>query len=182
MQLIVRGALIALAGVSTVAESAGRRPLGRAPSNPECGIQAAVCTVSTPVFSFGRQPMTGSTNPIYAQGSITVVCDKIIQQGILVTITFDLSGLPPADPRELASGQGELLDYNVYLDPTRTRVWGDGTKGTEAISDVIEMRGSARHESKTYLLYGRVNGGQPAATGNYLNSINAEMRYGVSCQ
>ena len=125
--------------------------------------------------------MTASTDPIYAQGSVTVNCDKNIQQGFLVTVTFDLSGIPPADPRQLTSGPGDLLDYGIYLDPTRTRVWGDGTRGTDVITDTLEMQGGTRNVSKTYLLYGRVNGGQPAAIGNYLGAINAEMRYGASC-
>ena len=181
MQLIV--ALLVLIGLSTVAEAAGQRPLGRGSrGSPDCPIQAAICTVSAPVFSFGRHPMTGSTDPIHAQGSVTVNCDKNIQQGFLVTVSFDLSGIPPADPRQLAAAQGNLLDYGLYLDPTRTRVWGDGSRGTDVISDTLEMRGGVRNVTRTYLLYGRVTGGQPATTGNYLGAINAEMRYGASCE
>ena len=33
----------------------------------------------------------------------------------------------------------------------------------------------------TYLLYGLVSAGQPATEGSYVNAINAEMRYGASC-
>ena len=125
--------------------------------------------------------MTGSTDPIFAQGSITVNCQKTLPQGTPVIVTFDLSGLPPSDPRQLASGQGAQLDYAIYLDATRTRVWGDGTRGTEAIIDSLTMQGGTRDASKTYLLYGRVSAGQPATEGSYFNAINAEMRYGASC-
>ena len=65
--------------------------------------------------------MTGPTDPIYAQGSITVRCEKTLPQGTPVIVTFDLSGLPPSDPRELTT-QGSTLDYGIYLDPARTRV------------------------------------------------------------
>ena len=180
MQLIV--ALLVLIGLSTAAEAAGQRPLGRGSrGSPDCPVQGAICTVSAPVFSFGRHPITGSTNPSLAQGSVTVNCDKNIREGFLVTISLDLSGLPPADPRQLTSGQGSLLEYGMYLDPMRTRVWGDGSRGTDVITDTLEMRGGVQNVSRTYLLYGTVTGGQPATTGNYLGAINAELRYGAIC-
>ena len=125
--------------------------------------------------------MAGSTSPILAQGSITVTCDKTLPQGTPVIVTFDLAGLPPSDPRQLVSGQGGGLDYGIYLDPTRTRVWGDGTRGTETISDELIMQGGNRNISKTYLLYGLVSAGQPATEGGYADAIAAEMRYGASC-
>lgn len=125
--------------------------------------------------------MTGSTSPILAQGSITVSCQKTLPQGTPVIVTFDLSGLPPSDPRQLVSGQGGRLDYGIYLDPTRTRAWGDGSRGTEAISDELVMQGGTRDVSRTYLLYGLVSAGQPATEGNYADAIAAELRYGASC-
>ena len=181
MQLIFRCALVVLA-LATAAEGAGLKPLGRAPrAGHPCGQQAAVCTISTPVFSFGRHPMSGSTDPIYAQGSVTVSCEKVIQPNFPVTITFDLFGIPANDPRQLASGQGANLYYNVYLDAPHTQVWGDGTRGTVAINDTLELPGGTRNASRTYTLYGQVNGGQPASTGNYVHAISAQMPYGISC-
>ena len=182
MQVAVRFALLLLIAFSAAVQAAPPRALGHSSrGGAPCVAQVAICTVSAPVFAFGRHPMSGSIEPILAPGSITVSCDKIVQQGTPVTITFDLSGLPPSDPRQLSSGQGAQLDYAIYLDPTRTRVWGDGTRGTETISDILEMQGNIRTASRTYQLYGKVNGGQPAVTGAYLNAINAEMRYGTSC-
>ena len=43
------------------------------------------------------------------------------------------------------------------------------------------MQGGNREIIKNYLLFGRVNAGQPATEGIYFNAIAAEMRYGASC-
>lgn len=180
MQLTIRCALGMLLALSSAVDGAGLRPPGRAGGKP-CDVQPVVCNVTTPVFAFGRHSLTQTTDPIYAQGSITVSCEKILLPNVPMILTLELSGIPADDPRELASEQPARLEYNLYLDAVRTRVWGDGSRGTEIISDSLLMPGGTRDVSKTYVLYGRVNGGQAATGGNYANAITAEMRYGITC-
>ena len=46
-------------------------------------------------------------------------------------IQLDKGGAPTFTPRQMRRS-GEILSYNLYLDSTRSTIWGDGTGGTQA--------------------------------------------------
>ena len=148
---------------------------------PPCPAQPAQCEISAPLYNFGRHPMTASSAPIRTQGSISLTCTKLIQQGFPVNVDIELQGLPPRPSRALRGHEGEDLTYALFLEPALTRAWGDGSSGTYAILDNIELRGNDRVLSRTYVLYGRVDGGQQGSPGRYLGSIASRLRYTVSC-
>jgi spore coat protein U-like protein len=56
-----------------------------------------------------------------------------------------------------------LLRYQLYIDPARTRVFGDGTRGTEGIVFPITQR--------TQHLYGEMPGGQSGPEDGYSDTI-----------
>jgi spore coat protein U-like protein len=145
-----------------------------------CPPQPASCEVAAPLYTFGRQEMTDSTPPILAQGTASITCTKLIQQGFPVTISLELSGIPPRVPRELRAAQGQL-NYGLFLDPPHTLVWGDGSAGTHAIEDTIELKGNTRTVTRNYMLYGQVDGGQQADAGRYLDAVAVRLRYTTSC-
>lgn len=66
-------------------------------------------------------------------------------------------------PRRLRAG-AHGLDYNLYRDPSRTQIWGDGSAGTSRVT------GSC---SATCVLsvYGRVFGGQAPPAAAYSDQI-----------
>jgi spore coat protein U-like protein len=147
----------------------------------QCPPQPATCEVSAPLYTFGRQELTSSSNPILSQGSISVTCTKTIQQGFRVNVGIDLTGIPPRLPRLLKSGQSDQLNYNLFLEPARNIAWGDGSNGTQPITDLMVLQGSTRVLTRTYSLYGRVDGGQQGGAGQYFDAIAARLRYTLSC-
>ena len=64
--------------------------------------------------------------------------------------------------REMQSG-GNVLRYNLYLDPARQQVWGDGTEGTGIFAP---KNGNAQTN-----IYARIPAGQDAAAGAYSDSL-----------
>jgi spore coat protein U-like protein len=57
----------------------------------------------------------------------------------------------------------DRLDYNLYVDLPRTRVWGDGTGGT----DVVARSVAGIIDRADVPIYGRVSAGQTPAPGSY---------------
>ncbi len=79
------------------------------------------------------------------------------------------------NPRRMGSGNGRL-SYDLYTDPARTTIWGDGSGGSGFISDSLSvlLGGSSR----SYTVYGRIPGGQRfAATGAYSDTITFTVTY-----
>ncbi len=65
-------------------------------------------------------------------------------------------------PRELHSGT-QVLQYNVFLDPGFTRIWGDGTGGT-----YVWDPGS---KNAQLVAWARLPAGQDAAAGSYSDAL-----------
>ena len=71
--------------------------------------------------------------------------------------------------RGMSSG-AERLQYNVYLDETRTRIWGDGSGGTDyyvKLNPVLEGLN----------MYGRIMPRQSVRAGTYTDSLKVTILY-----
>lgn len=102
-----------------------------------------------------------------ATGTIDFTCVPDLLLGPAVAYTISISaGTGSAgsfSPRRLRFG-GFGLDYNLYTDPARTTVWGDGTAGTATVGGLCAGSCSA-------LVYGRIFGGQSGAAGPYSDEV-----------
>jgi spore coat protein U-like protein len=128
---------------------------------------APICTVSTVPVAFGAySPLDGIARD--SVGSVAVSCGDAPSS----TISYSIALSPGAGTyasRTLVSG-AHSLRYNLYLDPARTLVWGDGTGGSSTIGDSYAVVVSPT--IRTYPAYGRIPGGQTHAhVGSYGDSI-----------
>jgi spore coat protein U-like protein len=125
------------------------------------------CRVNTLPVNFGRYD-AGSPVPLDSVGTMRVACLNLFDPGggWVTQIGGGNSGDPAA--RWMSSG-AERLDYNLYVDLPRTRVWGDGTGGTETVARTV----SGIIDRTSVPIYGRVPGGRlrlRAATGTVCSS------------
>jgi spore coat protein U-like protein len=81
---------------------------------------------------------------------------------VVVRLGTGLSG--SYQPRYMQSGINRL-GYNLYLDASRTVVWGDGTSGT----DYLLVRRLSRW--RWVSIYGRTPLGQNVAPGSYSDTL-----------
>lgn len=65
----------------------------------------------------------------------------------------------------------EVLEYNLFLDASRTRVWGDGTAGTSRWPSPSSDRG------RQLTVYARVFPGQDVPAGAYADTITVTIDY-----
>ena len=68
----------------------------------------------------------------------------------------------------MASG-ANVLEYNLYTDPSRLTVWGDDSAGTVTVSE------TASTAEKT--IYGRVPGRQNVPAGTYTDVVLVTISY-----
>ena len=123
---------------------------------------AATCNVSPQSVNFGNYD-TLETQPLDGIGNISVRCDAE------TTFTISIgSGAGTHTARQMASG-ADILEYNLYTDPSRLTVWGDGSAGSVTVSDTASTAEKA--------IYGRVPARQNVPAGLYNDVIVVTIVY-----
>lgn len=126
--------------------------------------QAALnCRVATPTLAFGAYtPGTGT--PLDSSADVQVTCQG--GRG-LVFIALSAGSSGNMSNRYMLSGSNRL-NYNAYLNATRTIIWGDGSGGSRFI-----LRIMFRPNRRVFDIpvYGRVFAGQNPASGSYADPL-----------
>ena len=65
---------------------------------------------------------------------------------------------------------GALLQYNLYTDPARTEIWGDGQFG-------VTVPGAGNGTTQSFPVYGRVFPGQVVPSGPYSDYIQVTVLF-----
>ena len=130
------------------------------------GIANAInCTITLNPLSFGLYTPAGTVS-LDAVSDITVRC--VAQSGTYaVSIGSGLSGNQLV--RTLSAGGGNFLNYNLFRDPARTQIWGDGTPPTFVVTG--SRPGVGQPTINVHPLYGRVFSGQTPNPGNYADNL-----------
>ena len=138
----------------------------------------AQCQVNAQVFDFGRHQMSTTAPPIDSNATISVTCTRVAQEGLSVDVEFELKGLPAEPDRQMRDQiGGGYLRYNMFVDPARTRYWGDGSQGTSTFPGTILLDNRNRVGTLVFRLYGRVDGGQVVLPGQWLGAVVSRLEY-----
>jgi spore coat protein U-like protein len=123
---------------------------------------AAVCTISPQGVNFGNYD-TLDTQPVDGVGNISVQCDAE------TTFTIALGpGSGNYAARRMTSGSN-VLEYNLFTEPTRLTVWGDGSAGSSTITRTASTAEQA--------IYGRVPARQNVPAGPYADVVFVTLTY-----
>jgi len=127
------------------------------------GAASAACTLEMQPVLFGSYDAL-SGRAVRGVGQIQVQC--------IPSSDYVLSlhpGQGSYNARELRSDRGTIF-YNLYLDPPHTRVWGDGSSGTETATG---NGGDNRHT-----IYGRIDANQrKVPAGDYFDQILVTVEF-----
>lgn len=127
----------------------------------------AACTITTTAVSFGSYNVfAGSADD--ATGQITYRCT--FPRPPVVTIHLDKGGSASFSPRQMRRGS-ETLSYNLYLDSTRSTIWGDGTGGTQTYS----RANPPIFQNVNVSVFGRIPAGQDVSAGTYSATVTATI-------
>lgn len=135
---------------------------------------AADCSITAVSVNFGAyDPVVAS--PDDSVGTVTVTCRHLSggaqRVNYSVTLSNGMNGTSPST-RKLAAGTARL-GYNVFTDPARTQVWGNGTGGTVIASGAVTIGPGVGNGTKTFMhtVYGRIPQLQDAAPGTYNDTL-----------
>jgi spore coat protein U-like protein len=121
--------------------------------------------------------MSTTAPPVNTQGTISVTCTRAEQRNLSVTVPFTLKALPPEPNRFMRDRALLYLRYYMFVDPARTRHWGDGTNGTFTFEGTCFLDDRNRACTFVFPLYGRVEGGQVALPGPWLGAVASRLDY-----
>lgn len=130
-------------------------------------LRAANCRVTATPLRFGNyNPL--ATTPSNRNGRITVTCNG--QGTFIVALSTGQSG--SYTQRYMRSGTtGDQLDYNLYTNPARTVIFGDGNGGTQTVSKTF------RNNTNRVTVYGQIPAMENIAAGRYTDSITATVTF-----
>lgn len=119
--------------------------------------------------SFGAYD-TLSFTPTDSAGFVSFRCERI---GPSDTIVIELSHGQGHSftPREMKR-RNEKLEYNLYLDASRTLIWGDGSRGTSR----FQAR-PAEGRTESVPIYGRISPRQTVVPGSYSDRVMLTVNY-----
>ncbi|HKW91434.1 MAG TPA: spore coat U domain-containing protein [Methylomirabilota bacterium] len=129
----------------------------------------AACTISTTAVNFGTYNVFASTADD-GTGQITFRCTS--PRPPLITIQLDKGGSPTFNPRQMHKGS-ETLNYNLYLDSTRTTIWGDGTGGSQTFT----RSSPPVFQNVNVTVYGRIPASQDVSAGAYSATVTATISF-----
>jgi spore coat protein U-like protein len=130
------------------------------------GVANAInCTITLNPLPFGMYTPAGTVH-LDAVSDITIRC--VAQPGSYsVSIGPGLGGNQLL--RTMTAGGADILNYNLFRDPARTQIWGDGTPPSFVV--IGSRSGVGRPTVNVHSLYGRVFSGQTPNPGSYADNL-----------
>ena len=134
------------------------------------------CTVAASALAFGVYP-ANSAAPIAATGTFTVTCTATGTGSATVAGTLSLSTGSSGKfaTRTMLAGTG-VLDYNIYVSPAYSQIFGDGTAGTYQLSESGTVTAGQVYQVGG-ALYGLIPARQDVAPGSYVDTIVMTVVY-----
>ena len=131
------------------------------------GEAANSCTVSATPVSFGAYDRLSRTD-LSALGGITVNCTASGQ----IVIFLSAGGAGSFSPRRMLAAGNSPLYYNLYIDLPGTRIWGDGTGGSQSLT------ATSAAGSTPFQVFGRIPAQQGTVrVGTYSDTIMVTVNF-----
>lgn len=124
------------------------------------------CTVSTTPVSFGVYDVF-STTPLDTTGAIALYCNNPEKKPMPITVTISTGGSGSFNPRQMRlAGGSDRMNYYLFIDPSRTTIWGDGSGGSSLFTGTI-----VKTAPLNLTVYGRVPARQNLRAGSYTDTL-----------
>ncbi len=134
---------------------------------------AATCDVSANGVAFGAYDSIGNAQRD-TSGTISVTCSGTLGDNVSYSIQLN-AGAGTYANRRISTGAVNL-NYNLYVDSSRSQIWGDGSGGTSVVHDSYALTQTS--VTRQYTIYGRIPTGQNQANaGSYLENIIVTLSY-----
>jgi spore coat protein U-like protein len=129
---------------------------------------AQACTISATSVNFGTYNVFNGSN-VDSTGTVTYRCNGSAHN---ITVGLTQGASATFSLREMQKGS-EVLTYNLFLDASRTTIWGDGTSGTSQ----YQIGNPPNNTNVNLTVYGRVAAGQDVSAGTFSDTITAVINF-----
>lgn len=138
---------------------------------------ATVCLAAASALVFGiYDPLASGAAETTA--TVTVTCTPTLGSPLTTAYSIGIAGTGVGnDAVRSASVSGQRLYYQVYKDPGRSQVWGDGATAGSAVAGSVTSVAVAVPAVRTHVAYVRMAAGQRVAAGIYLGSLLVTVDY-----
>ena len=127
------------------------------------------CTITTITnVAFGNYNVYGAS-PVDTTGRVRIRCNAAANP---ITVDLSRGNAPSFAPRYMLNGT-EQLNYNLYMDGTRTIIWGDSTSGSSHYGPV----NPPNNRNVNLTIYARIPPGQDVGTGSYTDTVRATINF-----
>lgn len=131
-------------------------------------VLAQDCNVNVTPMSFGHmEPADGVA--VDSVANISITCNSPTPFLVRLDVGQNSANIFSRILR-LVGGEADLR-YNLFVDASRTNIWGDGTAGSSTFS------GLSNNVGKNLPVYGRIYGGQSPPPGSYVDSITVVVEW-----
>jgi len=149
--------------------------LAIAAAAPAQAAGSASCMLSTTPLVFG-QYVPSRNAPSDFTATLNLTCAASGATSATVEGTIGLIGAGGPGGRHLADGSHRLR-YQLFIDPARTILWGDGSGNTRTKSISVVV-GPTTPFRGAFIIYGRILARQShTVVGNYTDQITAVVNY-----
>jgi spore coat protein U-like protein len=139
---------------------------------PAAAEAAVACEPRSDGIDFGAT--VGSEENVV--GAVTIHCIGSGRTDYILTLSQGGSGT--YNQRTMVNGANILL-YNLYANPARTQIIGDGNGGSITVSGEIDM-GNATVRTVVVSLYGKIPAQSFLRVGTYTDTIVASLIVGIN--
>lgn len=130
------------------------------------GTAQAGCFVNAGSLNFGSYDVSDPF-PRDSMLVLNLSCQEVAPRDISVSIGPSASS-GSVQQRNLKWVSGaDSLSYNLFSDPSRTQVWGDGTSSASA----VVVTGVSKNSPQQVVVYGRIRAGQDVSAGQYSDTV-----------
>ncbi len=129
---------------------------------------AQACTISATSVNFGSYNVFNGTDTD-STGTVTYRCNGSAHN---ITIGLTQGASASFNQRHMQKGS-ESLTYNLFVDASRTNIWGDGTSGTS----VYSIGNPPNNTNVNLTVYGRVTAGQDVSAGSFSDTVTAVINF-----
>jgi spore coat protein U-like protein len=135
---------------------------------------ASECSISASGVVFGSYEPS-QLGPLDAAGTVGVTCwwrnpPGYTPHDLNVSVRLGTGSSGTYASRTLRTGPN-VLQYNLYADPARAQVWGDGTGGTAQRTTAVTVHRYGPSVSQSLPVYGRIFALQDPGSGAYVDTI-----------
>ena len=129
---------------------------------------AQACTISATSVNFGTYNVFNGSD-VDSTGTVTYRCNGSAHN---ITVGLTQGASATFNPRKMQKG-AEVLNYNLFVDASRTSIWGDGTSGTSQ----YQIGNPPNNTNVNLTVYGRVPAGQDVSAGSFSDTVTAVINF-----